>query len=258
MQPGAAEGADGGPASRWTDNGPVTLHYLEARPSAPGPAVLVVPGFGEEAADHAELVEAVSPRRAIAVDLRGRGASADTTDGYRIEDHVKDLESIVAAAGIERLHLVAYSRGTTYGLAWALGHLGQIASITIGDYPPAQIVPPASLPDTAATRIWKRRPMTDRMSRTSMEAMVGDAVAVEFWDELALVRQPVLLIRGGARGAMVNDAMEDRYRGTVSDLRVVTFEESGHDLWSPDPHRFPATVKSFLDAVEGRNEKGSQ
>src|ERR1700730_958422 len=134
MQPGPAPGTDGGPASRWARNREVRLHYLEARPSAPGTAVLVVPGFGEEAADHIALVEAVAPRRAVAVDLRGRGPSAVTADGYRIEDHVRDLEAVVAASGIERLHLVTYSRGTTYGLAWAFAHLDQVASITIGDY----------------------------------------------------------------------------------------------------------------------------
>jgi pimeloyl-ACP methyl ester carboxylesterase len=132
-----------GPASRWTHNGAVRLHYLEARPPAPGTAVLVVPGFGEEAADHFPLVEALSPRHAIVVDLRGRGPSAVPADGYRIEDHIRD-------------------------------------------------------------------------------------------------------------------AIEDRYRRTVADLRVVRLGEFGHDLSSPDPDRFPATVRSFLDEVEGRTSGGSQ
>ena len=253
MQPGAMADSNDKPVSRWAMNGLVRLHYLEARPLARGPAVLVVPGFGEEAADHLDLIEAVAPRRAVVVDLRGRGPSTVTIGGYRIEDHAGDMQALVSAANIERLHLVMYSRGTTYGLAWAFAHAEQLASITIADYPAAQIVPPANFAEMTAKRVWKGRPMTDRMPQVAIEALLADAVNIEFWDEMAGLRVPVQLIRGGAERAMVGDAILERYRLAVVDLRVVTFEESGHDLWSPDPHRFSATVKSFLDDVDDRS-----
>jgi non-heme chloroperoxidase len=258
MQTGAVTDPDTGddPRSAWATNGELRLHYLDARPSAPGAAVVVLPGFGEEALDHTELLEALAPRRVIAVDLRGRGRSTVAAVRYRIEDHVEDLAAIIAASGIDRLHLVTYSRGTTYGLGWALAHLDQVASITIGDYPAAQIVPPSSFSEMAGQRRWKGRPMSDRMPLGAIAAMARDATAVEFWDALAEVRQPMLLIRGGARGAMVTDTVAERYRRTVRDLRVVTFEESGHNLWRPDPYRFPATVSSFLDDVERRELPG--
>ena len=92
--------------------------------------------------------------------------------------------------------------------------------------------------------------MTDRVPAPVMEAIVADARAVDLWHELAALDRPVLLIRGGA-GGMVDDAAEARYRETITDLDVVCFAESGHDLWSPDPHRFAATVAAFLDRVEG-------
>ena len=233
----------------WAVHGEVRVHYLEARPEGRGPAVLIVPGFGEEAADHHELLAALAPRRAVAVDLRGRGPSTAPPDGYRLEGHVGDLEAAATAAGLGRVHVVTYSRGTTYGLAWALAHPDRVASITIGDYPAAQLVPPASWVDKAARRIWRGRPMTDRMSRASMAAMVNDAVSVEFWDALAGLARPVQVIRGG-NGGMVDDTTAARYASAVADLRMVTFESSGHDLWSPDPQRFPTTVRSFLDEVD--------
>lgn len=240
------------PVSRFVRAGDVRLHYLDARPSSPGPAVVIVPGLGEEAADHLELLDAVAPRRAIAVDLRGRGASDVATHGYRLEDHVGDLDAIVADAGVHAAHVVTYSRGTTYGLGWALGHLDRVVTITVGDYPARQIVPPAALAEYVATRSWRRRPMAERMPATAVEAMVADAEAIEFWDDLTAVRQPMLLIRGGATGAMVGPEVEARYRRAVPHLEVVCFEESGHDLWSPDPDRFAATVRAFLDRVDPR------
>jgi hypothetical protein len=61
-------------------------------------------------------------------------------------------------------------------------------------------------------------------------------------------------VRGGAQGAMVTEAVLARYRGAVSDLRVVSFDESGHDLWQPDPTRFATTVASFLSDVDEARE----
>lgn len=240
------------PVSRFAHNGGVRLHYLDARPSSPGPAVVIVPGLGEEAADHLELLDAVAPRRAIAVDLRGRGSSEVAPHGYRFEDHVGDLDAIVADAGADAAHVVTYSRGTTYGLGWALRHLDRLVSITVGDYPARQIVPPAALADYVATRTWRQRPMAERMPTAAVEAMVADAEAIELWDDLTAVRQPMLLIRGGATGAMAGAEIESRYRHAVPHIEVVCFEESGHDLWSPDPDRFAATVRAFLDQVDPR------
>ena len=239
------------PVSRWAPNGDMRLHYLDARPSAGGAAVVVVPGFGEEAADHLDLVAALAPRRAVVVDLRGRGPSGRAAAGrYRMEDHVADLEAVVEHAGVERAHVVSYSRGTTYGLGWAVVHRDRVVSVAIGDYPAGQIVPPPDFPAMVRRRIWRGRPMTDRVPEPVVEALLADAVAVDLWDELGALDRPVLVIRGGA-GGMIDDAIEDRYRGAVRDLRVVCFEESGHDLWSPDPDRFAQTVRGFLDEVEG-------
>jgi pimeloyl-ACP methyl ester carboxylesterase len=240
------------PASRYTHNGDVRLHYLDVRPSSPGPAVVVVPGLGEEAADHVELLGAVAPRRAIAVDIRGRGASEVATHGYRFEDHVGDLVAIVADAAVDAVHVVTYSRGTTYGLGWALRHLERVVSITVAEYPAVQIVPPTALADYVATRTWRQRPMAERMSAAAVEAMVADAETIELWSDLTAVRQPMLLIRGGATGAMAGPEVEARYRRAVPHLEVACFDESGHDLWSPDPDRFAATVRAFLDRVDPR------
>lgn len=240
------------PVSRFARNGDVRLHYLDVRPSSVGPVVVIVPGLGEEAADHVELLDAVAPRRAIAVDLRGRGGSEIATHGYRFDDHVADVDAVLTDAAVDAIHLVTYSRGTTYGLGWALRHLDRVVSVTIGDYPAAQIVPPRALARYVATKVWRARPMAERMSASAVDAMIADAEPIELWHELSALRRPLLVIRGGAPGAMVDAEVEARYRAAVPHAEVVCFEQSSHDLWSPDPTRFADTVRSFLDRVDSR------
>ncbi|MCU4183497.1 alpha/beta hydrolase [Acidiferrimicrobium sp. IK] len=244
--------------SRWAANGSVSLHYLDRRADRHEPAVLFVPGFGEDAGDYVAMLDAVAPRRALAVDLRGRGRSTVPAAGYRIEDHVADLDAIVADAGLGPVHLVTYSRGTAYGLGWALsgggrqgGPSARVASITIGDYPPAHLVPPDNLAEIAATRRWRKRVMTDRMPATAIAAMVRDAVAVDWWSEMAACDAPVMVIRAGP-GGMVGDEVEAMYRDRIPGVRMVTFADSGHDLWSPDADRFAATLVSWLDELESQ------
>ena len=49
---------------------------------------------------------------------------------------------------------------------------------------------------------------------------------------------------------MLDEAATARYREVVARLQVETFEESAHDLWSPDPLRFVRTLAQFLDSNE--------
>lgn len=239
--------------SRYAANGEVRLHYLDSGPGDPALLpLLFVPGFGEEAVEHRPFVEALRPRRVLVPDLRGRGRSSTPESGYRLEDHVADVDAVVTDAGIERLHVVSYSRGTGYALGWSVANPTRVASVTVGDYAAAQVVPPPWFGERARKGSWRGRPITDRMRPSAIDAMLADAVRVEMWEPLGAIGCPVLLIRGGSRGAIVDDDMEARYRAAIADLAVEHFESSGHDLWDPDPDRFAATVRRFVEEVEQR------
>ncbi|MCB0997630.1 MAG: alpha/beta fold hydrolase [Acidimicrobiales bacterium] len=238
---------------KFANNQGVRLHYLDSGgldSGGQGEPALFVPGFGEEAAEHTAVIEALAPRRTLVVDLRGRGRSDAPASGYSLAEHIADMEAIVAAAGVERVHLASYSRGTSYALGWATRHPEQVASLTIGDYPARQIKPPAWFAEKAPTRDWRGRPIVERMSAPAIAALIGEAVDIELWDRLDALDCPVLLIRGGAPGAIVDDALEARYRDHLGDLTVECFEDSAHDLWDPDPHRFVRTWHAFLAKVE--------
>lgn len=235
---------------RYAHSGALAIHYLDCsveRGDAPGTdvAALFVPGFGEEAAEHVAVAEIMAPRRTLLVDLRGRGRSDVPESGWSLEDHVADMEAVIADSGVDRVHLASYSRGTSYALGWAIRNPDRCASVTIGDYPARQLKPPQWFAEKAPTRNWRGRPIVERMGAAAIVALIDTAVDLDLWDGLDALRCPVLLIRGGAEGAMVDDATESRYRRHVPHLEVVTFADSGHDLWYPDPTRFARTWSEF-------------
>ena len=141
------------------------------------------------------MLDAWAPHRCVIVDLRGRGASDAPERGYTVDDHVGDLDAVVADARIGPVHLVAYSRGTTYALAWALEHPDSVLSLTVGDYRAEQIVPPDGWASWWMSTSWRGIPMTERMQPHVVHEVARDVTAISYWSRLAELPCPVLVIR---------------------------------------------------------------
>jgi len=93
---------------RWVTNGAVRLHCLAQESDSPLTPFLIVPGTFGVAEDYIQEMEALAPRRCIAVSLRGRGQSDAPASGYRFEDHVADLAAAAAQLGVERFAMMGY------------------------------------------------------------------------------------------------------------------------------------------------------
>jgi pimeloyl-ACP methyl ester carboxylesterase len=111
------------------------------------PPVLVVPGMGEGADEYAWLLGRLGDRRVLVADVRGRGRSDAPPAGYAWEDHIGDLRAVVAARALEPPVLVAFSRGSSYALGYALHFPDQVRGLVVGDYQARHV----GLPGVAAS-----------------------------------------------------------------------------------------------------------
>jgi non-heme chloroperoxidase len=237
------------PKSRWTDNHGTRIHFVET----PGPndvlPVVFVPGATCAAADYAgERGE--FGRRSIVIDLRGKGASDVPEDAFTFHDHVSDVRAVLDATGIDRFHLVTFSRGTAYGLGSVMNEPERVATITIGDYPAREIPLPEVWPEGFLEGRWRGEPVVHRVSEHAMRKLAAQSTGVVLWDVLATRRAPLLVVRSGlARNGFmfIDDDMCNLYRTAVPDVEIVTFADSNHDLWRPDPTRFATVVRAFID-----------
>jgi pimeloyl-ACP methyl ester carboxylesterase len=127
MQPQARRvpGADG-----------ITLNLLEW--SSEGTPMLLLHGFSNEAHIWDDFVPTVAPYyRVLALDLRGHGDSDWHPKGaYDYDDHVADLEHVLAHLGIERVVLVAHSLGGRIAMLFAGRHPDRVAGLVIVDSAP--------------------------------------------------------------------------------------------------------------------------
>jgi pimeloyl-ACP methyl ester carboxylesterase len=235
----------------WAHLGEIGLHYLDNGEGDPTLApVVIIPGFGERAEEYTWLLSALSGRRAVAMSARGRGRSDAPPAGYRWEDHSADVEAVVRSADIGSPVLVAFSRGSSYAYGYALGHPHNVRGLVIGDYQARHVGLGPGFVTHQQTASIRGVPMSERMPPHAIVGVQSESVEISLWERLGELRCPVLLVRGGRAGTLVDDAAEQRYREHLATVEVAMLANAGHDLWSRDPDAFYEILVPFLAKVD--------
>ena len=118
----------------WHTSDGVRLHYLDW---PGGPRVALLLHGGRLTAQTFDLLALALGRavRCIALDLRGHGESS-WSDDYSIPRMASDVQELVAALGLQRLHLVGMSLGGCVAGHAALAIGPRLASLTLIDVGP--------------------------------------------------------------------------------------------------------------------------
>ncbi len=200
--------------SRFTTNGDTRIHYLDSGGPDRGAPVVFVPGMTDIADDYTEIMPLLG-RRAVVLELRGHGRSDAPESGYDLATLRADVGAVIDAVTDGPVHIMTFSRGTTYAIAWAVAHPDRVRSIAIGDYVPAEIV----LPDPHVHRLldgrWRGSPVSERLDYDAAVKTFRAAQGRSFWEELADLQLPMLVIRS-LNSPLVDDASWARYQSVVS------------------------------------------
>jgi pimeloyl-ACP methyl ester carboxylesterase len=183
------------------------------------------------------------------VDVRGRGRSDIPLTGYRWEDHIADLRAVVEAEAVDRPILVAFSRGSSYALGYALEHPSEVRGLVIGDYFARHVGLPAEIADQQLRSKIRGVPVSERMSEHAVRAIFAEGREVPLWDRLTELQCPVLVIRGGRKSALVGEELAAQWQESLPSVELVMLPDAGHDLWSRDPDAYLAVLLPFLARV---------
>ncbi len=235
---------------RWVENGKVRLHYVESNWDAPStltPVVYAHSAFGT-AEDFIPEMRALSPRRCVAVSLRGRGNSDAPETGYSFDSNVSDFERMVNHLNLKNLCVMGWSVGVTYSIAYAAGHPERVSALILLDYPARHPKWPAGRAER-----WLSEPsIKDNPNRIrGLRGLERESTEVVLWDKLNKVKAPILVIGGGAEGALLKQEHVEIYRQHCRNLEVVIFPDSGHNVSQPDYDRFIRTMNKFLEPIDG-------
>ncbi len=234
--------------SRFTDNGDARIHYIDSGGDDRGAPVVFVPGMTCVAEDYTEIL-ALFGRRTVVVDLRGHGRSSAPVTGYDAATLSTDIGAVVDAVTDGPVHVVSFSRGTTYALTWVIDNVERVRSIAIGDYVPEEKVLPPAISRRLLGGRWRGTPVSERLDEDAAHKTFGAAQPRSLWEPLARQQLPLLAVRSSER-FLVGDEQWSRYRVLFPDAHLVEFNDSPHDIFRPDRGRYPRLVCEHVDRVD--------
>lgn len=239
----------------WADNDGVRIHYIDSKPGSDEsktPLLYVPPSFGG-AEDFRPEMLVLSPRRCVAVSLRGRGKSEQPMEGYSFESQVADIEAVADFTKIGPAIVMGFSMSVPLVLSYAVRRPEAVKGVIVLDYPARY----PAIPDDWPQHVLSNTP--DIAPLHVLQAIQRDSREVLLWDDLRVLRCPVLIVRGQQPGALLDDESTEKYVQQLGEdrVRTVVFEQSGHELWEPEYDRFIATIQGFVAAVDHGVATGS-
>ena len=150
---------------------------------------------------------------------------------------------------VDRPVVVAFSRGSSYALGYALEHPTGLRGLVIGDYFARHVGLPEAFVEQQLRSKVRGVPIAERMPEHAVRRVFAESREVPLWGRLAEIRCPVLVIRGGRKGALVGDELAAQWQAALPSVELAMLADAGHDLWSRDVDAYLAVLLPFLDRV---------
>jgi non-heme chloroperoxidase len=232
---------------RFTTGSGVRIRYLDNAPSDPvGLPILFSPGFTDYADEYAEVLRAFAPRRALAVEVRGRGGSETPATGYTAGDHAADLRAVLDEERIDRFHMMTFSRGTTWALDLVLAQPARVETVSIGDYWAREKHVPAEAAEHVMTTRFRGVPMTERVQPHVISELFGESIERDLFAPLASSGLPVLVATGTEPGCMLEEPDLQEFRDRIPGVEIVVIHGAAHDLFRQDRLAYQRAVTDFI------------
>jgi 3-oxoadipate enol-lactonase len=201
------------------------------------PAMLLLHGLTGDGSSWDDIAPRFADRyRVLAPDLRGHGLSGRAA-AYSFELMRDDVAAMIGVLGLRRPVVIGHSLGAVVGYLLAQRHPELLSVLVLEEGPPARPLdrPPLPTPDEP----------------TPYDFAVVNAIRAQlrepqpsWWDDLARISAPTLVIAGGPSSAIPQDLIAqaaDRIPGS----RLVTID-AGHLVHTGEPDEFCRVVEEFL------------
>ena len=261
-------------------SGPVPLAYLDS--GGDGSPVVFLHGAMGRGACWAKVMTALAPHhRCIALDQRGHGRSGKPQHAYQREDFVADLQHAVNALGLTRFALIGHSTGALNAWVYAARHPERVAALVIEDMHatgrgPSEVeswrnwlqswpLPFPTKLDATAHFARLRPSLADYFAelfeeredgwwpvfsnQTIIETIEANE-ARDWWNELAAVACPTLVVKGGDSDYLLQ-AEAERMASTLRQGRLAVVPGANHTVHVDQPEAYVETVAEFLAEALG-------
>jgi esterase len=269
------------PVDRFVTLNDLRLHYVDWG-GVDKPPLILVHGLDRVARTFEHVAPHFTSRfRVIAYDMRGHGDSAwDVAGRYRVEDHVGDLERLVAELRLRNITIWGNSTGGRVAQVFAGLHPDLVSHVIAEDVGPER---PRSIADAYARRVQQEangwasqeellatlRKANPAMAESVLRAyvvhgtkltkerrivwkrdpnLVKGFVETDLWRFVRNIKSPILYVLGG-RSTIVTPETQEQLRKTLPRVTIVTMPGLGHYPSDERPAEFLAIVDRFLQGA---------
>jgi len=256
------------------------LHYLDWG-SPEKPPMILLHGI----ARHAHTFDHLAPHFArnfhvLAIDMRGHGDSDWDPEGdYLVEDHVKDLEDLVAQLRLQRITLIGNSTGGRVAQVFAGLHPNLVARLIVEDVGPErpddiasgfarrvkqeaegwasedELVAQLTTENPGVGAAWIRsyahfgvkRRGDGRLLWKRDPDLVRGFLPTELWRYVSRITSPTIYILGG-QSTIVPAETQRRLKEMLPRCEIVVMPGLGHYPDVESPAEFLAIVDRFLQS----------
>jgi pimeloyl-ACP methyl ester carboxylesterase len=243
----------------------IGVHVAQLASTAPGPlasTIVMLHGMAQDslASWYFTLAQPLhlAGARVVMYDLRGHGRSERPATGYRLEDFIDDLGSVLDGLGVaEPVYLLGNSFGGTIAFSYAIRHPERVAGIVaIESAPPtdgwmrrvvrrlesaARHLPAHPVPADQARRPAARAARDILVNTTLVRDIAASRLPSEA--QIASIRCPVLCLYGGdSQVAQFAPGVRDR----LPQAQTVIVPGGRHSMLIDQPARIHRLVSSWL------------
>ena len=236
------------------------LHYMEQTTyDTDLKPVLIIPALPESDMDYKDIIY-VLPNHTVCVTPRGRELSDAPETGYSVQDHANDIIDTIEHFKLEDITVIAYSRGVAYFLQALPQIKVKINGLILIDYPAQYESHPTDWAKMFLEQSWRAMPIKERFPKPwVLERIEQESTAVNLWENLMGINFPVCLFIGGGNfsdpiliPSKITEEHIKKYKLYIPDIKIIEFENSGHDLRLWEYEKFTSEIKNFLDEVNPR------
>ena len=236
----------------FVNNKGVNIHYIDNDvKNINATTLLICPGLSESAEDYINLMSRVKNRRCVALSFRGRGKSDAPKNGYTLENHIDDIQSIVKELELGEFCIMGVSRGVSYELGYAVSNPQFLKGMIIGEYPAIHKRMPNG---------WAKESMDfyekycDSISITYevLKCIEDDSKEVSFIKKLNSIVCPSLVLKGELEDTLVSSGDIVDYVENLGNksIRVETFDKAGHDIQAGDFEGLVKIINEFMESID--------
>lgn len=202
-----------------------------------GVPVVLLHGLGRTRDDWTHITNVLAEEHwVLSQDARGHGAS-DYPGVYSFELMRDDLLAMLDDLEIARASIVGHSMGATVAYLFVESHPERVERLVIEDTPPPRVEKTG----------FQSPPFDWPLGRMLTEQLNNPDPA--WWDDLATIRVPTLIVGGGST-SHVNGSELEEVANVIANCRLVTFEGAGHNVHGTMPDEFLGVVRPFLCGEE--------